>query len=185
MGIYGYLPHVRAMADRKSYRYEVYGRFGLNFAQEVRRKACSILENQMHFRWEGSLQVKPYCILSIGNRSFQDLYRLAGKGRLLFPPGRLYGRGECVIAARHRNTLPVPLVEGKHIVYVKDDFSDLVDLCRFYLQNDDAREALRSNSRAYFDSYLHRDQLAAYYLHSCLQATQRKVQQSLIASRAM
>ena len=80
--------------------------------------------------------------------------------------------GACVIAARHRTALHVPLVDGQHIVYVKDDLSDLVDLCRFYLENDDAREALCHNSRSYFDKYLHRDQLAAYYLHSCLKLAQ-------------
>ncbi len=174
VGIYGYLPHVRAMADRKAYRYEVYGRFGLNFAQEVRRKACSLLENQKHFRWEGSLQVKPYCISLSEIAHSKICIDLPGKGDFCFRLADYMAVGSCVIAARHRNTLPVPLVEGKHIVYVKDDFSDLVDLCRFYLQNDDAREALRRNSRAYFDSYLHRDQLAAYYLHSCLKATRKK-----------
>jgi hypothetical protein len=30
---------------------------------------------------------------------------------------------------------------------------------------------LRRNARTYFDKYLHRDQLAAYYLHSCLKLT--------------
>ena len=67
---------------------------------------------------------------------------------------------------QHHTALHVPLEEGKHIVYVKDDLSDLIDLCRFYLDNSASREDLRQNSRAYFDKYLHRDQLAAYYLYS-------------------
>lgn len=174
--IYRYLPHVRAMADEKSYQYEVYGRFGLGFAQEVRRKACSILESQKHFRWEGSLRVKPYCISLSEIAHSKICIDLPGKGDFCFRLVDYMAVGSCVIAARHRTALPVPLIEGKHIVYMKDDFSDLVDLCRFYLQNDDAREALRRNSRAYFDRYLHRDQLAAYYLHSCLRATQQKSQ---------
>ena len=172
--IYGYLPRVRAMADQKSYQYEVYGRFGLGFAQEVRRKACSILESQKQFRWEGSLRVKPYCISLAEIAHSKICIDLPGKGDFCFRLVDYMAVGSCVIAARHRTTLPVPLVEGKHIVYMKDDFSDLVDLCRFYLQNDDARETLRRNSRAYFDSYLHRDQLAAYYLHCCLKATQQR-----------
>jgi hypothetical protein len=55
-----------------------------------------------------------------------------------------------------------------HIIYARKDLSDLIDLCRLYLEKDDAREALRLNSRSFFDRYLHRDQLAAYYLRCCL-----------------
>jgi hypothetical protein len=59
--------------------------------------------------------------------------------------------GACIIARKHSSAMPVPLVEGVHIVYAKDDLSDLVDLCRFYLENEKAREALRFNSGEYFD----------------------------------
>ena len=166
--IYTYLPKVRRLADKKSCSYDVYGRFGLEFAQDIRRRACSILASQNHFRWEGSLQVKRYCLSLWEIAHSKICIDLPGNGDFCFRLIDYMAVGTCVIAARHRTSLHVPLVEGKHIVYMKDDLSDLVDLCRFYLEKDNAREALCNNSRSYFDKYLHRDQLAAYYLHSCL-----------------
>ncbi len=72
-----------------------------------------------------------------------------------------------MIAPQHNNELHVPLIDRENIVYVRNDLSDLIDLCRFYLEDDGAREALVRNSKSFFDKYLHRNQLAAYYLRSC------------------
>ena len=170
--LYTYLPKVRALADKKSYRYDVYGRFGLEFAQEIRSKACAILASQNYFRWEGSLQVKRYCLSLREIAHSKICIDLPGNGDFCFRLIDYMAVGTCVIAARHHTALHIPLEEGKHIVYVKDDLSDLVDLCRFYLENDAARETLCQNSRAYFDKYLHRDQLAAYYLYSSVKLTE-------------
>lgn len=166
--IYVYLRHVRALADHKAYRYDVYGRFGLDFAQEVRRKACSILASQKYFHWEGSLRVKRYCLSLREIAHSKICIDLPGKGDFCFRLIDYMAVGTCVIAARHHTRLPVPLIDGVHIVYAKEDLSDLVDLCRFYLAKNEAREALCLNARSYFDKYLHRDQLAAYYLHCFL-----------------
>jgi hypothetical protein len=166
--IYTYLPHVRALGDRKSYRYDVYGRFGLEFARDIRRKACSILASQNYFHWEGSLRVKRYGLSLWEIAHSKICIDLPGNGDFCFRLIDYMAVGTCVIAARHHTLLPVPLVDGVHIVYIKDDLSDLVDLCRFYLEQPDARETLCRNTRSYFDKYLHRDQLAAYYLHTCL-----------------
>ena len=166
--IYLYLPHVRAVADRKSRDYDVYGRFGLEFAGDVRRKACSILAKQSDFRWEGGLQIKRYSLALLEVARSKICIDLPGNGDFCFRLIDYFAVGACVIAPKHHTVLHVPLEEGKNIVYVKPDLSNLVELCRFYLENDTAREELARNSRSYFDKYLHRDQLAAYYLRCCL-----------------
>jgi hypothetical protein len=169
--IYRLLPHIRRLADRRKYSYDVYGRFGPEFAKDIRCKAYSLLSNQNYFRWAGSLHTKSYPL------SLQEIARsricidLPGSGDFCFRLIDYMAVGACIIARRHKTTLHVPLVDGEHIVYAKEDLSDLVDLCRFYLENDEAREALRRNSRAYFDRYLHRDQLAGYYLYECLKVS--------------
>ena len=76
--------------------------------------------------------------------------------------------GSCVIAFPHRTKLHVPLVNGKHIVYAKPDFSDLVKLSEHYLHHADEREEIAHNAREFFDLYLHKDNLALYYLRTCL-----------------
>ena len=166
--IYEYLPHLRALADRKPKRYDVYGRFGLEFAGEIRRKACSLLAAQSEFHWEGSLQVKRYSVFLSEIARSKICIDLPGNGDFCFRLIDYFAVGACVIAAPHHTSLHVPLIDREHIVYAKENLSDLIDLCRFYLAHDEAREALECNSRAFFDRYLHRDQLAAYYLRSCL-----------------
>jgi hypothetical protein len=166
--LYSFLPHVRHLADQQRYLHDVYGRFGSEFGSEVRRNACSLLSDQDYFRWEGGLGVKRYSI------SLQEIARskvcidLPGKGDFCFRLIDYMAVGACIIARKHGSAMPVPLVDGVHVAYAKDDLSDLVDLCRFYLDKEEAREALRRNSREYFDRYLRREQLASYYLHECM-----------------
>jgi len=62
----------------------------------------------------------------------------------------------------------VGLEDRKHLVYTGDDLSDLVPLRDYYLEHSAEREQISDNARKYFDSYLHREQLAAYYLNQCL-----------------
>ena len=170
--IYTYLPHVRALADKKAYRYDVYGRFGLEFAQDIRRKACSILASQNDFQWEGSLQLKRYCVSLSEVAQSRICIDLPGNGDFCFRLIDYMAVGTCVIAVRHHTQLHVPLVDGMQIVYVKDDLSNLIDLCKFYLEQDEAREAVCRNARTHFDKYLHREQLAAYYLDASLKLAQ-------------
>jgi len=47
--IYHYVPYLRRLASRKKTGYDVYGRFGLEFAREIRRKAVELLRGQNHF----------------------------------------------------------------------------------------------------------------------------------------
>jgi spore maturation protein CgeB len=76
--------------------------------------------------------------------------------------------GSCVIAYPHKARLNVPLIDRKHIVYCKEDFSDLIDLCEYYLTHDDEREQIARNAREFFDLNLHKDNLVRYYLRTCL-----------------
>jgi hypothetical protein len=50
------------------------------------------------------------------------------------------------------------------MVFCRHDLTDLVELCAEYLDNQKAGAGLEKESRLYFDRFLHRDQLAAYYL---------------------
>ena len=61
-----------------------------------------------------------------------------------------------------------PLLDRVHVAYVADDLSDLVEVCRFYVENEEAREEMCRASRRFFERHLHADNLAAYYLRSCL-----------------
>lgn len=165
--VYHYLPYVRPMADEPRKHYDVYGRFGLQM-HDVRRRAIDILSAQRQFCYQGGDRTVPYV------RSLQEIARskvvidLPSNSSFCFRLVDYFAVGACVIAYRHRTRLHVPLEDGKHLVYMRDDLSDLVSLCQYYLAHEDERRRLALNSRTAFDRYLHRDQLAAYYLSECL-----------------
>ena len=167
-GIYLSLQRLRRTRDRQDFAYDVYGRFSTEFAGEKRRRAVEILRAQEEFKFEGGMT-------KVSHANFlRDIARaricidLPGQGDFCFRLINYFALGACVVAARHGNILNAPLVDRVHIAYARDDFSDLVELCKFYLENDEAREAMCVKSRQFFEENLHRDNLTSYYLRSCL-----------------
>jgi hypothetical protein len=166
--VLGRLSHLRARRQEDQFRYAVYGRFGTEFASEIRRRTVEILTTQTAFSYEGGLKKLRYRKYLEEIAAAQICIDLPGNGDFCFRLIDYLAIGSCIIGIRPKNQLHVPLEDGKHIVYVEDDLSDLVDLCVHYLESPEEREALRKNSRDFFDRYLHPRQLAAYYLDKCL-----------------
>jgi hypothetical protein len=166
--LYRFLLSLREIRDKRTFSYDVYGRFSLNFAKDVRQKATTLLASQNIFGYEGGSSTKRY------SRYLREIARskicidLPGNGDFCFRLIDYFAIGSCVIGPMHRTILHAPLIDREHIVYASDDLSDLVPLCAYYLENDQAREQICQNSRIYFDRFLHRDQLAAYYLFCLL-----------------
>ena len=167
-GLYRFAVGARALRDRRGFAYDVYGRFGLEFARDVRRRAVEMLRAQQRFRFEGSLHTVRYSHYLREVALSKVCIDLPGNGDFCFRLVDYFGVGACVVGPRHGTRLHVDLVDREHIVYAADDLSDLVDLCERYLRDDEERERLCRNAREFFDRYLHRDQLAAYYLSTCL-----------------
>ena len=93
---------------------------------------------------------------------------LPGLGDFCFRLVNYLAVGSFVIAYPHKSVLNVPRVDREHIVYCKEDFSDLNELCEYYLKNDSEREEIAANARRFFDLYLHKDNLVKYYLKTIL-----------------
>jgi hypothetical protein len=151
--------------------WDVYGRFGLRFPSETRRRAFQILSSRSDFRYEGSLFRYPGGPDKVPYRKY--LFEITrGKvcvdmpngGDLTFRLVEYLALGACVVRPRGDVGLHVPLVDGEHIRYCARDLSDLGDLCARLVRDDGERERIARNARDYFDRYLHRRQLAAYYL---------------------
>jgi hypothetical protein len=163
------LPHARRMRDAGAFRYDVYGRFSLLFAREVRTRAVELLRCQHRFHFEGSLHTVPFGEFLREIASSKVCLDLPGNGPLCVRLCNYLGVGACVVAAPHEAVLHVPLVDGRDIVYCRPDLSDLVDLCAYYVEHPADREALRVRGREYFDRYLTWPQLARYYLASLVE----------------
>lgn len=167
--IYSFFPHLRNIRDKREFTYDVYGRFGQQFAIDIRRRAVQLLSEQKRFWYEGGLTKIRY------SRFLREVARskicidLPGNGDFCFRLIDYLAVGACIISFPHRTALHSPLVDRTHIVYAKEDLSDIVDLCAFYLENEEEREEICRNSREFFDAHLQRSQLAAYYLRCCLE----------------
>jgi len=167
---YRFLPKLRQNCDVKPKRYNVYGRFGLRYSAELRQKAMAALSEAKDLGYEGGTRFVR------NSRYLRDMARskigidLPGNGDFCFRLIDYLSIGVCVIGPRPRTELPVPLVDGEHIVYCRDDVSDLVSLCRRFLNDDQERARIARNARDHFDRFLHRDQMARYYLNRFLAA---------------
>jgi hypothetical protein len=169
---YRYLPLLRALRSLRRFSFDVYGRFGLDRGSaELRRAAVELLSSRTDFQFEGSLFRYPGGPAKMPYRRY--LFELARAKVCVDLPGggdlctRLVDAlaiGACVVGPPHRARLPVPLVDGTHVVRCLPDLSDLADVCAELVDDDEARERIGRNARDYFDRHLHRHRLGEYYL---------------------
>ena len=153
----------------KRERYDVYARFSPQFSPDVRGPALRRLAEQNLFAFEGGTGLTMYTHYLRDIAGSRVCIDLPGEGPFTYRLVEYLAVGSCVVGYPHKAKLHVPLVDREHIAFTKEDLSDLVELCDHYLSNPGERERLATNARDYFDRYLHRDQLAAYHLHSILE----------------
>lgn len=166
--LYFHLAKLRKLRRANDYKFDVYGRFGLDYAREIREKAVGILNAQNSFGFEGGMKKVSYLDFLSEVAQSKICVDMPGLGSFCFRLINYLAVGACVIAYPHKALLNAPLIDRKHIVYCREDFSDLTELCEYYLKNEPEREAIARNAREFFDLYLHKDNLVRYYLKTCL-----------------
>jgi Glycosyl transferases group 1 len=162
--MYPILGRIRDVRDRRRFAFDVYGRFSLHYAPEVRGRAVALLDQQSRFGFEGGLRRVGYGEALHEAARARVCLDLPGRGTFCHRLVEYLAVGACVVSPEPDVELHVPLVDGESIAYAAEDLSDLVDLCERYVRDDAAREAMAGAARDFFDRYLHRDQLAGYYL---------------------
>ena len=144
--MYSYIHYVRKIRDRRNYIYDVYGRldprWGPDWDKDIRRKGHLLLSESNKFRYGGGLSKVRYIQYVQEAARSKICIDLPGDGDFCSRLADYFAIGSCVISVKHRTTLQAPLVDREHIVYAKDDLSDLVDLCYYYLKHDDERERI-------------------------------------------
>jgi len=167
LAMYRYLPRLRRLRDTCTRpKYDVYGRFGMRRANPVRQQAIQRLCEQDRFRFQGGGK-----LLAL-TRSLSEITQakvcidLPGSGPFCHRLVDYLAIGSCVVAYPHAAVFDPPLVDHTHIVYCKPDFSDLVDLCDYYVTHKEERQAIAGQARAYFDTYLHKDCIAVKYINT-------------------
>jgi hypothetical protein len=149
--------------------HDVYGRFSLDFSPEVRERVLELLAGQRSFGFTGGSKLTMYTQYLRDIAGSRICIDVPGVGPLSYRLVEYLAVGSCIVAYPHEARLHVPLVDREHVVYIREDLSDLVETCEELLAEPQERERLAANACRYFDRYLHRDQLAAYHLHCLLQ----------------
>ncbi len=163
-----YVQRPQRERDRQQFKYDVYGRFGTQFATDVRSKAIRMLEEQTRIKFYGGHRKVGF------NRFLQEIAHarvcidLPGNGPFCFRFVNYLAVGACIVSPPHATTMPSPLVHGQHVVYTKPDMSDLVELCERYVRDDAARESVMSQGSDYYRRHLYWRSLADYYLRTML-----------------
>jgi hypothetical protein len=162
------LPAIRAAARESPPQFSVYGRFGLEFAKEIRTGVVEKLRGDPTLGYEGGLKKVPYRQSVMEASRSKICIDLPGNGDFCFRTLDYLSLGAFIIAYPHRTTLLSPLVDRHHLVYLKPDLSDVVPLCHYYLEHAAERLAIQNNAAEYFDKYCNYQQLGSWYLQQCL-----------------
>jgi hypothetical protein len=164
-----YLAPVRAQRDGSRPKADAYCRFGKDKSIKARDRAVELLSAQQLFRFRGGFGRVRYVASLIDAAHTRVCVDMPGLGPLCFRLVDYLAIGSAIVSPPNRCRLHVPLEPDRHIVYCRDDLTDLVDVVDS-LRRDEARLArLNVESRSYFDRYLDRRQLAGYYLATCLE----------------
>jgi hypothetical protein len=166
--LYRYQPALHRLRDHGRPRFEVYGRFGPQYAQNIRRRALQLLSEQRRFHFEGSMVTRPYAAYLREAALSKVCIDLPGNGDLCHRLIDYLAVGCAVVRPEPETVLHVPLVDGVHIRFADRDLSNLVEVCAELLLDDSQRNRLALAARDYHERYLRPDQLASYYVDRCV-----------------
>jgi hypothetical protein len=161
--LYDYYCRLRELR-RKDPRFDVYGRFSLRFAAEIRGRSVAILQAESRFEFTGGTSLALYM------QSLREAARarvcidMPGNGPFCHRLVDYLAMGCCIVAPRHDAIMQAELRDGEHIVYCRSDLADLADLCARYIDDTPAREKIEVNAARFFDEHLYPTRLAGYYL---------------------
>lgn len=162
--VYHHLPVIHTLHNGSGEQYHVYGRFGLRFQRELRLRAVEALRSDSRFVYEGGAKLVRYSEFLEECARASVCVDMPGNGDFCFRLVDYLAIGCTVVAWPHRTTFPVPLQDGVHLRYCREDLSDLADICAELVADPGQCRRLGASARDYFDRYLHRAQLASYYL---------------------
>jgi len=79
-------------------------------------------------------------------------------------------QGKCIVAERFNTELPVPLENGKNIMFY-DSPEQCIEICKTLLNDSEKVQNLSKNARAYFEKYIHPTQNTKRILELMLNKT--------------
>lgn len=142
----------------KSYKYDV--AFWAVESHSIRTQALDLLENNFDCSMNGTVKnqiMKKY--KRKGTFYLQELasckiglnFRGAGWDTLRY--WEIPAVGGFMISQRPQILIENNFVDGEEIIFCKDDLSDLIELCEYYLKNETARASIAQKAKIKLQSY--------------------------------
>lgn len=142
----------------------------------IRTKALEILEDKFDCKLNGTIRSQSFKKYQRKGEAYLNelkackiILNFKGTGWDTMRYWESTGIGRFMISQRPKIVIPDNFRDGKEIVFCKDDLSDLIDLCKYYLQNEEERETIAMNALEMAKarhSYIHR---AEYLLEKVFQ----------------
>lgn len=150
------------------FKYEV--SFWAVESHPIRNKVLTLLEKRFDCRQNGTVHnqiFKRYNRKGVKYlqelKSCQIVLSFRGVGWDTLRYWEIPALGRFMISQQPRIIIPDNFRQGKEVVFCKDDLSDLIDLCDYYLKNESEREVMAKNALFLAKTY-HSDVARANYL---------------------
>jgi hypothetical protein len=146
---------------------DVYGRFGSwTDAQSFREQIVDRLQkSSLNFN-VGFDHFKPYAPYLQDIRRAQLCVEVPGQGPVSYRLMEGMALGIPVVAAKPKVQFPTELIENTHYLRIRDDASDVVEVCETALRNPELRAAIAQSAAHYFDLNLSIEAAARRILRS-------------------
>lgn len=140
----------------------------------IRTRALELLENAFDCRQNGTVRNQTFKKYKRkGDFYLQELaackivLNFRGDGWDTLRYWEVPAVGAFMLSQKPGIVIPHDFVEGEHVVYCRDDLSDLIDLCQYYLEHNDEREKIVGSAHSHAMKY-HSDIARAEYILSVL-----------------
>jgi hypothetical protein len=173
--LYRHWCRLRDLRWRTTPQVDVFGRFGLRYSADVRRRALDLLSAEPRIEFAGGTKATKHSWYLREMARARVCLDLPGQGPFCCRLVECLAMGCCVIGPRHATMLPVELRPEVEIVHCADDLTDLAEVCVRYVRDPSASAAIGRAAAAYFDRHLHPVRLARYYVETVRGVTQRSV----------
>ena len=141
-------------------------------SHKIRTDALKLLENKFDCKQNGTVLNQEFKNYNRrGDFYLQELARskivlnFRGGGWDTLRYWEVPAIGRFLISQKPRILIPNNFRDKKELIFCKDDLSDLEDLCKFYLKNEDKREEIAKNALIFSKKY-HSDKERVSYIFS-------------------
>ena len=143
----------------------------------IRTQALALLEGKFDCERNGSISGQTFRKYRRQGASFLEelsaakiAYNFRGVGWDTLRYWEIPGVSSFMIGGKPGIVIPDNFLHSEHVVFCRDDLSDLISLTEYYLREETEREEIARNARAHLARYHHYLARAEYFIETCRHA---------------